>query len=129
MNKKMPPATDTFSDSNSPPILMLTSSDASRAFPEIPLPSLPKTRHNFVSIKEHASSFVRQETGPSLLPGSPARIFILNPSTRDCKSDHWPETIGSWNDAPRLALSAFSLKGSQHPGSRKAPSCHQSMFD
>lgn len=125
MNKKMPPATETFNDSNAPAILMFTSSHASWASLESPLPSLPKTRQTFVFVKIRASSWERQDTGfdSVLLPGLPARIFIWKPLTRDCKWDHVPETNGSWNDAPRLALTAFSLNGSQHPGSRNAPSC------
>lgn len=128
--KKIPPATETLSDSYSPVIAMLTSSHACRDFSERPLPSLPKTKHNGVSNMESQKLGEREKTGlinPSCC-GCPATNFIWNSSLRDSKWFQLPETIGSWKDAPRLARSAFSLNGSQHPGSRKTPSCWQNKL-
>lgn len=68
MYKKIPPATETLSDSYSPVIAMLTSSHVCRDFSERPLPSLPKTKHNGVSDKES------QKLGESELTG------LTNPS-------------------------------------------------
>lgn len=127
--KKIPPATETLSDSYSPVIAMLTSSHACRDFSERPLPSLPKTKHTGVSNMESQKLWEREKTGlinPSCC-GCPASNFIWNSSLRDSKWFQLPETIGSWKDAPRLARSAFSLNGSQHPGSRKTPSCWQKI--
>lgn len=123
--KKIPPATETLSDSYSPVIGMLTSSHACRDFSERPLPSLPKTKHS------GASDMDSQKLGESKLTslinpsfsGCPASNFIWDSSLRDSRWFHVPETIGSWKEAPRLARRAFSLNGSQHPGSRKTPSC------
>lgn len=126
MYKKIPPATETLSDSYSPAIAMLTSSQACRGFSERPLPSLPKTKHNGVSDKESHKVGEREHTGFSNSPssGCPASNFIWNSSLRDSTWFQQPETTGIWKEAPRLARRAFSLNGSQQPGRRKTPSCH-----
>lgn len=123
--KKIPPATETLRDSNCPDIGILTSSQTSLDVSESPLPSLPKTKHNGSSTKESTSFWLNHDTcfNSSLLLGWPAKIFIWNLFLIDSKWSQLPETIGSWHEAPRLALNAFSLNGSQHPGSRKAPPC------
>lgn len=121
--KKIPPATETLRDSNSPAIGMLTSSHNCQDFSERPLPSLPRTKHNGTSAKESASPWERGDTGFLfwLLSGWPAIIFIWNSFLRVSRWIQLPETIGSWKEAPRLARRAFSLNGSQHPLSRKTP--------
>lgn len=123
--KKIPPATETLRDSNSPTIGMLTSSHTSLVFAERPLPSLPKTKHIFISAKESASRWDSKDAGfsSSLFSGWAARIFIWYLLVRASRWIQWPQTIGIWKEAPLLARSAFSLNGSQHPGSRKTPPC------
>lgn len=125
MYKKIPPATETLSDSYSPAIAMLTSSHACMDFSERPLPSLPKTKHNGVSDMDSQKLGESKQTGltnPSD-SGCPASNFIWNSFFRDSRWFQLPETKGSWKEAPRLARRAFSLNGSQHPGRRKTPSC------
>lgn len=125
MYKKIPPATETLRDSNFPVMGMLTSSHSSWDFSESPCPSLPKTKHDGTCATECTNSW-DSENGffnfPSI-SGWPASIFMLNVSFRVWRWNQLPETIGSWKEAPRLALSAFSLNGSQQPGRRNIPSC------
>ena len=124
MYKKIPPATETLRDSKPPAIGMLKSSQTCQHFSDRPLPSLPKTKHNGISLEEFANCCERTDTGfSSLLSGCPANIFIWNSVFRASRWFQVPDTIGSWKDAPREARSAFSLNGSQHPGSRKTPFC------
>ena len=78
MYKKIPPATETLSDSYSPAIAMLTSSQSCRDFCERPLPSLPKTKHNGVSDKESQKVGESEHTGftNSSSSGCPPSNFI-----------------------------------------------------
>lgn len=118
---KIPPATDTFSDSYFPSIGMLTNSHSDSDFPDRPLPSLPKTKHRPVSDSESTKP---RDTGCcdlSSLSGWPARIFIWNSFLRDSRWPQFPETIGIWKLAPLLERRALSLKGSQQPGRRNTP--------
>ena len=131
MYKKMPPATDTLRDSNSPAIGMHTRSHSWRDFSDRPLPSLPKTKHNGRWANESATSWESWRTGFISLEvsGWPASIFILSSLLSASRWNQLPHTIGSWKEAPRLARIAFSLNGSQQPGSRKMPPCWTSNLD
>lgn len=124
-NINIPPATETLRDSNSPAIGMLISSQDCLLSFERPAPSLPKTKHNGKSATESAKSWESLCTLLEFLSsaGWPANIFIWNNFLRDSTWVQLPETIGIWKEAPREALSAFSLNGSQQPGSRKTPPC------
>lgn len=125
MYKKMPPATATLRDSNSPAIGILKSSHSRWAFSERPCPSLPKTKHNGTLAKQSASPWDSCDTGLdlSLQSGWPASIFIWYSSLRASRWYQLPETMGIWKDAPRLARRTLLLNGSQQPGSKNTPPC------
>lgn len=126
INKNIPPATETLRDSKPPAIGMLTSLQACTVCFDNPCPSLPNTKQRGSPANDSASSLDNERVvlDPSaLLPGWPANIFILFLVFKVIRWDHVPETTGSWKEAPRDARSAFSFKGSQQLGSRKAPSC------